>query len=261
MGGRNIRRTSSIHFAENCLIDFPTEIFSQAERFGIDLIQSRLLLVTHSHEDHFYPHFMHWRYRAKEAEKMTEVERFLKGMPRQQDLPVLHIFGNSSTYNRLISNLDNVPIEDCAIEFTIPELYREYECGGVRFIPMAASHIDRGSELGLIYIVEAEGKTFLYATDSGPYTEKTRECIAAHKYDAVIMEQTFGYAKKGNFHMDWKHAMEAADFFERKNVWKNSPRIYWTHMSPHRTPPHEDLEKLLTDTDILPAYDGMKIEL
>ena len=49
----------------------------------------------------------------------------------------------------------------------------------------------------MIYIVEAQGKTFLYASDSGPYTERTKDCIAAHRFDAVIMEETFGYAKKG----------------------------------------------------------------
>ena len=75
------------------------------------------------------------------------------------------------------------------------------------------------------------------------------------------MEETFGYAKKGNFHMDWDHAMEAMNFFEKAGVWKKEPRIYWTHMSPHRTPPHADLEELLNGTPITPAYDGLRIEL
>ena len=50
-------------------------------------------------------------------------------------------------------------------------------------------------------------------------------------------------------------------FFETAGVWKKEPRIYWTHMSPHRTPPQTDLEEILRDTPITPAYDGMKIEL
>ena len=102
--------------------------------------------------------------------------------------------------------------------------------------------MDQGDKKGIIYIIEAQGKTFLYACDSGPYCQKTADCIAAHRFDAVIMEQTFGYAKKGEYHMDWDHG-------------------YWTHMSPHRTPPHEDLEELLKGTAVTPAYDGMKIEL
>ena len=160
-----------------------------------------------------------------------------------------------------MENFGGQSLEESALTFTIPELYKEYVCNGVRFIAMEASHIDRGDARGLIYIVETQGKTFLYATDSGPYTEKTRDCIAAHKFDAVIMEETFGYAKKGTFHMDWDHAMEAVGFFEKAGVWKGEPRVYWTHMSPHRTPPHSELEELLRGTPITPAYDGLRIEI
>lgn len=261
MGGRNIRRTSSAHFAEDCLIDFPADTFTQAERYGIDLLKTKLLLVTHSHEDHFYPQLLYWRYRPKEAEKMSDEERFERGYPRQQDLPTLHIFGNQCTYNMLVNQFNTDRFDEYAIKFTIPELYKEYECNGVKFIPMVANHLDRGTTTGLIYIIETKGKTFLYASDSGPYCEDTKACIASHKFDVVIMEQTFGYAKKGNYHMDWKHAMEAMHFFEESKIWKKKPRIYWTHMSPHKTPPQYELEELLKETPIIPAYDGLKIEI
>lgn len=260
-GGRNIRRNSSAYFAKDCLIDFPAEGYSQAERLGIDLLSAKLLLVTHSHEDHFYPQSLLWRYRPREAEKMSEEERFEQGYSRQQELPLLHIFGNQCTYDEMIRVFGEESLEEFAIRFTVPEPYQEYECSGVRFIPMVAAHTDRGSAKGLIYAVETQGKSFLYASDSGPYPEKTKACIAAQKFDAVIMEQTFGYAKKGDSHMDWDRAEEAMRFFEEAGVWKKEPRIYWTHMSPHRTPPHCELEELLKDTPIIPAYDGMQIEI
>ena len=43
------------------LIDFPPEIFMQAERFGIPVVDARTILITHSHQDHFYPNLFHWR--------------------------------------------------------------------------------------------------------------------------------------------------------------------------------------------------------
>ncbi len=70
LGGKNIRRTSSVYFAEDCMIDFPPEVFSQAGSCDIDLRSLKLLLLTHSHEDHFYPTLFTWRYRPKEAEKL-----------------------------------------------------------------------------------------------------------------------------------------------------------------------------------------------
>ena len=42
LGGKNIRRTSSAHFAGDCLIDLPPETFSQAEKYGIAMIPQEL---------------------------------------------------------------------------------------------------------------------------------------------------------------------------------------------------------------------------
>lgn len=160
MGGRNIRHTSSGHFAGDCLIDFPPETFTQGERYGVDLLASRLLLVTHSHEDHFYPQLLYWRYRPKEAADMSEEEKFKRGYSRQQELPTLYIYGNQCTYHTLADHFNGQDLEDFAIKFIVPELYQEYECNGVRFVPMEASHIDRGSSKGLIYSLKPRERRF-----------------------------------------------------------------------------------------------------
>lgn len=264
LGGRNIRHTSSAHFAENCLIDFPPEVFSQARKYGIDLLRSKLLLVTHSHEDHFYPQLLYWRYRPEDGAVLEEAEILRRGYSRQQELPTLHIFGNLCVYETLVGALQGKEnrMQDFAMDFTIVEPYKEYECENVRFTPMTASHPDKNNQKGLIYAVETQGKRFLYASDSGAYSEETKACIAKYRYDAIIMEQTRGYAEElsGN-HMFWEAAMEAKKFFDEAGVWKNEPRIYWTHMSPHRTPPQEELEQILKNTPITPAYDGLKINI
>lgn len=262
LGGRNIRRTSSVHFAKNCMIDFPPEVFSQARNCGIDLLPVSLLLVTHSHEDHFYPQLFYWRYMPDEGAGLSKEERNERAYCRQQELPTLHMFGSQRAYETLLRFLHGKKMENFALDFTVVEPYKEYEREGVKFVPMIGSHMDSDGQRGLIYIVEAQGKTFLYAVDSGPYTEETRACIAQHKYDAIIMEQTGGYAEsKDGMHMTWKTAMNEMKFFEEAGIWKQEPHIYWTHMSPHKTPPHTDLEQLLQDTPITPAYDGMEIDI
>lgn len=262
LGGKNIRKTSAIHFADNCLIDFPPEVFSQADRFGVNLMDSRLLLVTHSHEDHFYPQLLTWRYRPKDASTLSQEEMHRRGYARQQELPVLHIFGNRCTLDILEKFLAGRPMEDFAMDYTVVEPYKEYQCENVTFVPLVASHKDREEEKGLIYVVSTGGKTFLYASDSGTYQEKTRHWISRFQYDAIIMEETRGYAEEfGGNHMHWDAAMDEMRFFESAGVWKDKPRIYWTHMSPHRTPPQTDLEKLLKNTPVIPAYDGLRVEI
>lgn len=95
-----------------------------------------------------------------------------------------------------------------------------------------------------------------------PCVQLHRACIAWHKYDAIIMEQTGGYGEsKDGMHMTWDAAMKEMRFFEDAGIWKNEPHIYWPHMSPHKNPPHSDMEQLLKGTPIIPAYDGMKIDI
>ena len=53
MGGRNIRKNSCAFIAPNILIDFPNEVFMQAEKWGVDLVDLEYLFITHSHDDHF----------------------------------------------------------------------------------------------------------------------------------------------------------------------------------------------------------------
>jgi len=261
LGGRNLRKTSSVHFADHCLIDMGPDTFSQAEKFGVDLIDTDLLLVTHAHEDHFYPQHLVWRQRALKAAGETPQQRFENGYPRQQDIPALHIFGCECVGKYLKQGLGDLTFEEAALDFTQVVPYRRYECKGVTFIPMTASHIDKDGSFGMIYYVSTRGRSFLYATDSGPYCQETRDCIAGLKVDAVIMEETFGKAQKGKYHQTWDSAMEEIDFFREKGIFKGQPRVFWTHISPHKNPPYDDMVGMLKGTPVTLAYDGLRLDL
>lgn len=260
-GGRNIRFTSSIHFAEKCLIDFPADIVNKATAFGVDLLKAELLLCTHSHEDHFNPQMLYWRYKAFGADALPESERYNAPCARFGDLPQLRIFGNRKIFSKMEHIFGDRENADYALDFTIPEAYHEYCHAGIDFIPMIASHPDSAGERGLIYLIHAQGKTFLYATDSDTYIDRTRDCIRAHKVDAVIMEATFGLTEKGRGHMTLARVKDEARFFEDNGLFRGTPQIYLTHMSPHRTPPYDQLCEMLKGTCIQSAYDGMVLEL
>ena len=103
---------------------------------------------------------------------MSGEERFMQGLSRQQELPLLHIFGNQCTYEKLMENFNGRAWRNPLLHLPSQSCIKNMNANGVRFIAMEASHIDRGDARGLIYIVEAQGKTFLYATDSGPTRRK-----------------------------------------------------------------------------------------
>ena len=260
-GGRNIRLSSSIHFAENCLIDFPADIFNKAWQYKIDLLPTELLLCTHSHEDHFNSHLLKWRHKPYNTEIIKGEEIYNAGGARFTDLPLLSIYGNRKIFKKLEPILGNGEMADFAMDFCIPDAYREYHCNNVDFIPMIATHTDADGERGLIYIVHVQNKSFLYAVDSSTYIDRTRDCIKAHKVDAVIMEATQGTRDIGNGHMNFDRVKDETAFFCDNNIFTGQPRVILTHISPHRCPPYDWLIELLKGTCMESAWDGMVMDL
>lgn len=260
-GGRNIRFSSSIHFSDTCLIDFPADIFNKAMQHKIDLIPVDLLLCTHSHEDHFNPQMLVWRYMQYGVEKIPGEEKYNSPCARFTDLPLLSIFGNRKILKKMEPLFENRELADYALDFCIPEAYREYHHKDIDFIPMIANHTESDGERGLIYLVNARHKSFLYAVDSGKYIDRTRDCIKAHKVDAVIMEATFGTRDIGEEHMTLNRVREEVDFFCRNNIFTGEPRVILTHMSPHRCPPYDRLVEILKGSCIESAWDGMVFDL
>jgi phosphoribosyl 1,2-cyclic phosphate phosphodiesterase len=260
-GGRNIRFTSSIHFADTCLIDFPADVANKALCYGVDLLPVNLLLCTHSHEDHFDPQMLYWRYKYYGLETMPEEDRYKAPCARFTELPHLNIFGNRKILKRMDPILAGREMVDYAMDFHIPEAYREYHCEGVDFIPMIANHLDRDGERGLIYWVHAKGKSFLYATDTGTFTARTRDYLRTCKADLVIMEATCGLSGRGENHMTLEKVKREVDILWGNNIFTGEPRVILTHMSPHRTPPYDHLCTVLQGTPLESAYDGMVLKV
>lgn len=260
-GGRNIRFNSAIHFADKCLVDFPPDAMNKALEYNIDLLKTELLLCTHSHEDHFFPRMLYWRYKSYGADALKEADRINADCARFGELPQMRIFGNRKVFSRLEPFLLDRELVDYALDYTIAEAYHEYHHVGVDFIPMIASHLDRDGERGFIYLIHAQGKSILYATDSNAYIDRTRDCIRVHKVDAVIMECTFGDKETSGGHMSYNRMLNEVKFFQESNIFNGEPQVYLTHMSPHRMPPYDILCKRLEGTCIHSAYDGMVLEV
>jgi len=55
LGGRELRSRSQALVDDKLLIDFPCDTYWHAITYGIDLTKIKHILITHSHNDHFYP--------------------------------------------------------------------------------------------------------------------------------------------------------------------------------------------------------------
>ena len=55
LGGKNLRTRSQSLINNDLLIDFPADTYSHFQRFGIEGDTIKYLIITHPHQDHFYP--------------------------------------------------------------------------------------------------------------------------------------------------------------------------------------------------------------
>ena len=60
-GGKNIRTRSQALIDDTILMDFPPDTYLHMLRDGLPLPEIRTLLLTHSHQDHWYPEDLAFR--------------------------------------------------------------------------------------------------------------------------------------------------------------------------------------------------------
>jgi len=262
---KNRRRSAALYIetesapeGAGILIDFPSEIVSQAWRHGVDLPGLRTLLVTHSHGDHWFPYQLRWRCRPTAMSRPGEVAPYDARGPRQTEIPLLHVFGNASVEAILRRELGD-DLEPFAIVFHAIRPEDTFPAGGFTVTALPAHH-DVGREEAVHYVLQAEDRTILYGLDGDTFLPGTRERLRAFRFDLVIMEATFGLGDGGN-HRNFERLIAEAQWLREEGRMKVNGRIVATHFSPHYSPPHAETSDYLLRHDILAAWDGMEVRL
>jgi phosphoribosyl 1,2-cyclic phosphate phosphodiesterase len=253
LGGKNIRTNACAWLAPDCLIDFPPQIVMQARQSNIDITKARFLLVTHSHDDHFCPH---WLWGRKMAPKKSKDHNL---SPRFSPLNFLKLYGNNAVCEKARKYIVPNPSE-YAIEVNYAEPFKEYDMGELSFIPLLANHWDY-EERGLNYIIERHGKKILYAVDTGLFLPETESEIMKHKFDLVVIEGTYGYGADAETHLNLKKVEEIYKLFKTQNLMKPNSSFCVSHISPHFTPIHDKIAPVMAKTHIIISYDGLRIKL
>lgn len=261
-GGKNIRKNSCAYISPNILIDFPPEIFIQAERFNINLVDLEYLFITHSHEDHFNLFPLGCRYLDSKI-PLPPAHNVI--CPRFTPLKTLNIIASKFICQKiedLIIKEAKYTYEECAMKLHEVEPFKEYLIGDMHIIPLRANHGLHGKdETCLNYIILKQGKTILYALDTGWFFPETYEVIKKYTYDMVVIEGTFGYGINLQGHFNFKKLEKARELFEEDKLLKENSFFCTSHLSPHFTPIYDEIAPILEKKGIVVAYDGMKIEL
>lgn len=227
------RRFTSVMINNDLMIDcnYETIDFIEKHNYKTDKIDN--LLITHTHSDH---------YSAIAAEKILGSDKTILG-----DINALPRFGNTSSIHKAIP------------------LYTPVNIGKYEIIALAANHsVENSSEQPLHYIISDGTKRIFWGCDGAWFLNKTWHTIRKYTYDLVVFDGTLN-DNPGDYrifeHNNLNMITEMSETFKSLNLVNSDSKIMISHMSRYSQYPHKELEKYLKKYDILPAYDGMEIEI
>ncbi|MBQ9326829.1 MAG: hypothetical protein IJ246_13780 [Clostridia bacterium] len=259
-GGRNIRAYSAAVLDDTVLLDCGPTAFPNASRFGKDLTQAQVLLITHPHEDHVLPLQLMWRAADESTHALPYAERTQHGGARFTPIQDLTIYGNAFTEEALRRIWDADTFQKNRMTFVRIQEGEAFSACGYRITPVRGHHGQPGFSHS--YIIEKDGRCLLYALDSGHFDPDQQEILRQHVYHTVIMEGTYGLNSAGDEnHMSLKKNLEWLQFFHYNHLCGEGFRFYLTHMSPHWCPPHDQYVDIAGKQGLEVAYDGLEIEI
>ena len=258
-GGRNIRMNTGSMIDDDILMDMNSCGFYTAARLGVSLVGIKHLLVTHAHSDHLTMEPLAWRQAAPGAAEASESERVAMVSPTFTRIPQMTVYGNSEVMARFSQEAPHLFNEGMRLSFEEIKEGVRVEKENLTFTPVRAQH---GATLSHSYIIERGGKTLLYALDTGGYDADMLDFILDRKYDAVVMEGTFGNsAKESVGHMNKTGNIRFRRLLIEKGCISEKTPFFLTHLCPHWTPPHDLYAPEMAKEGFIVAYDGMTAEI
>lgn len=217
------RRPSSAVVDDLILIDCgPTTPHLPAP---LDLMGVEHLLITHGHPDHLHPAFLLTR-------TWTHPDR------------MLHVWGPASAIELCRdwcgpSSRVSLHAVGAGENWILPTEAGDYRVGAVKS-RHAHGDGDVHAEQALLYVLtDPDGRTLLYATDTGPF-DPTEIGLPAAPADIVLIDATFGDTlDHGTGHHDLATLPDQLARLRAHGVVTSTTRTIATHLSHHNPPSHE----------------------
>lgn len=249
-GGKNLRSRSQLLINQDLLIDFPSDTYMHSQVHGLHMDEIKYLFVTHSHLDHF----------ACE-------DLIMRGVAFAHNIkePLLTVYGSEQVktpYDYFYEKEMFGPVRD-GYRFECISTYQKITAGEYQVIPLPARHMT--TEQAYIYLVIQNEKAVLYATDTGMIYDEVFDFLKKENIylDMAIFDCTMvnNPTRDIDTHMDISRNVRCVERLrENGNIDKNT-KLYATHFSHNGNPMQSELEKQLLPYSIIPAYDGLEVEI
>lgn len=235
-----MRTRSSVLFNGDLKVDLPPDTYMHVLKYGLNLGSLRYLLVTHSHEDHFYVDELRMR-----KHPFAHIE---KRRP-------LEVYGNSAVCNRVFKAVAGTDV----VKAYVVKPFKPFKVGDYEVLPLQANH--SMDEECLVYLVSLGDSVVFYGHDSGWYPDGTWRALKRRRLSLAILDCTCGAEDCSRFHMGIDCILRVKRRMLNEGIADGNTIFVATHFSHNGKLLHWELEERLKPHGILPAYDGLKLEV
>jgi len=243
LGGKNLRSRSQALIDDLMLIDYPCDTYYHLQNFGIDSNQIQYCLISHVHEDHFYPKdFVHFR----------------PGISHPRKDYHLHVYGSEDIEQSIAEIPEN---SSGAFDYTIVKTFEPFKVGKYAVTALKANH---GTDHPHLYLISDGEKTMLYAHDTGIFPEETWEYLKASgvHLDLVSMDCTEGAKKEIPYphHMCLSRNIVVRQRLKDIGAADKSTIFILNHFSHNGDLTcYDDMVVVAEQEGFLATYDGMEV--
>lgn len=254
--GRHIRTRSQVLLDDELLVDFNADTYAHALAYDLNLSQLEHVVVTHVHEDHYYP-----------VELFNRQVGFCHGMKS----PTLTVYGSEDVEEfarREWAAVSGTPDKLTKQKRVVFQTLKPFETRTIAGFEVTAIPAVHGTPHPYIYLFSKGGKTVLYYNDSGYLTDEATAFLKEKKVrlDLVSYDCTWGKDDAGgaatSSHLGLPNVeVMRRKFIENGNYHDDTVSVI-THFSHNiKGVGYDDMLPVARAHGCVLAYDGMVIEL
>ncbi|WMJ22485.1 MBL fold metallo-hydrolase [Paludicola sp. MB14-C6] len=246
--GKDIRTRCQALVNDDLLLDFPPDTYLHVLNYGLDLDKVTDIVVTHAHEDHLY---------------VQDLANRQIGYCPVRAPHMLNLHGNERV-KELFDDLHKLPYNESletVVQMHVLEEYKPYKIANYTVYPMVADHSNL--EKCFIYvIVDQDGKSLLYAHDTGYLKEEVWEFLKKFKLDLVSLDCNHGKLESERNHMGIECCAKVKQRLIDGGYTKPDTKFVVHHFSHNcKFLSHEEIEQAASKYGFLVSYDTMQVEV
>ncbi len=248
LGGRNIRTRSQAIIDDTLLIDFPPDTLTHFYKYDIPMPKITTCIITHSHFDHLY---------------VDDIAIRKKNLSTVNNSGPLCFYSDKSGYDAIADKIQARAISSDRVVVELAEPNKPFEADGYKITPLRATHAQATSPL--VYIIEKNGKSVLYAHDTSDFPEETWDYLKTLdiKLNMASLDCTSACLDIDFLgHMNLERCINMRKKLMDIGLTDDNTRFILNHFSHNGTDVvYDDFVKIAYAQKFQVSYDGMIVEI